>query len=112
MGAAELIYQLRSGKNKRWIQGGTVMKHSNAVGWSDFVNHLAGSDRQKMQGHRGARRKHCVQTAALWQKVADAAGVQVGEQPDPAKTATFQGSSVPAIVVADRHEIDRRDTPG
>jgi len=67
MGAAELICQLRSGKNQRESKG-DVMKHSNAVGWSDFVNHLAGSDRQEMHGHRGARRKHCVQTLLFGRK--------------------------------------------
>src|SRR5260370_2434781 len=108
MGAAELIYQLRSGKNKRWIQGGTVMKHSNAVGWSDFVNHLAGSDRQKMQGHRGARRKHCVQTAALWQKVADAAGGEAGDHPPPTKQRPVQAPLGLCCFSATRPRIARR----
>src|SRR5260370_7914364 len=61
------------------------MKHFNGVGWSDFANHLAGSDRQEMQGHRGARCKHCVQTPALWQKFADAAVVEARYQPAPEK---------------------------
>src|SRR5260370_17600877 len=90
--------------------GGTVMKHSNAVGWSDFVNHLAGSDRQKMQGHRGARRKHCVQTAALWQKVADAAGVEAGDQPPPEKNRILQGAFRLAGFAAKRPEMDSVNT--
>jgi hypothetical protein len=61
------------------------MKHFNAVRWSGCVNHLAGIDRQEMQGHRGARRKHCVQTTALWQRVADAAVVEARHQPAPEK---------------------------
>jgi len=105
MGATELIYQLRSGRNQREIHGGTEMKHFNVVGWSDFVNHVAGSDRQKMQGHWGARRKHCVQTAALWQKVADAAVVEARYQPAPEKVRIVKAAFALAGLAAKRQEM-------
>src|SRR5260370_15279587 len=107
MGAAELIYQLRSGKNQSGIQRGTVMKHFNAVGWSDFANHLAGSDRQEMQGHRGARRKHCVQTPALWQKFADAAVVEARYQPAPEKVRFVKAVFALAGLATKRQEMGR-----
>jgi hypothetical protein len=81
------------------------MKHSNAVRWNDFVNHLAGSDRQEMQGHRGVRRKHCVQTAGLWQKVADAAVVEARYQPAPEKVRIVKAAFALAGLAAKRQEI-------
>jgi len=81
------------------------MKHFNAVRWSDFVNHLAGSDRQEMQGHRGARRKHCVQTVALWQKVANAAVVEARYQPAPEKVRSVKAAFALAGLVAKRQEM-------
>src|SRR5258706_12503907 len=81
------------------------MKHFNAVRWSDFVNHLAGSDRQEMQGHRGARRKHCVQTTALWQKFADAAVVEARYQPAPEKVRFVKPAFALAGLAAKRQEM-------
>ncbi len=81
------------------------MKHSNAVGWSDFVNHLAGSDRQEMHGHRGARRKHCVQTVALWQKVANAAVLEASYQPAPEKVRFVKAAFALAGLATKRQEM-------
>jgi len=81
------------------------MKHSNAVGWSDFVNHLAGSYRQEMHGHRGARRKHCVQKVALWQKVANAAVVEASYQPAPEKVRFVKAAFALAGLATKRQEM-------
>ncbi len=106
MGAAELIYQLCSGKNQRKIHGGTEMKHFNVVGWSDFVNHSAdGGGQVVVQGHRGVRRKNRVQTAALWQKVANAAVVEARYQPAPEKVRFVKAAFALAGLAAKRQEM-------
>src|SRR5260370_2214306 len=75
------------------VDGGTEMKHVNAVGWSDFVNHAAVGGRQKAtQKHRGAHRKDYAQTAALWRKIADAAVVEAHYQPAAGKVCFVQAA--------------------
>src|SRR5258708_32114868 len=81
------------------------MKHFNAVRWNDFVNHLAGSDRQEMQGHQGVRGKHCVQTVALWQKVTNAAVVEARYQPAPEKVRFVKAAFALAGLATKRQEM-------
>ncbi len=82
------------------------MKHFNAVRWSDFVNHVSdGGEQVMMQGHRGVRRKHCVQAVALWQKVADAAVVEARYQPAPEKVRIVKAAFALAGLAAKRQEI-------
>src|SRR6266849_6389050 len=58
------------------------MMNFAAVEWGDFVNPLASDDRRKaMQKHRRTRRKRCVETIALWKKVAGAAALEASYQP-------------------------------
>ncbi len=58
------------------------MKHFKAEEWIDFVNHMASGDRQEaMQKHLGAGCKRCMETVALWQRVANAAAVEASYQP-------------------------------
>src|SRR2546427_809370 len=106
MGSAELTYLLRNGKNSEKIHGGTEMKHFNAVGWSDFVDHVAdGGGQMVMQKHRGARRKHYLRTAALCQKVADAAVVEAGYQPALERVRFVEAAFAQAGLAAQRQEI-------
>ncbi len=101
-----MIYQLCSGKNQRKIHGGTEMKHFNVVGWSDFVNHSAdGGGQVVVQGHRGVRRKNRVQTAALWQKVANAEVVEARYQPAPEKVRFVKAAFALAGLAAKRQEM-------
>ncbi len=82
------------------------MKHFNAVGWSDFVDHVAdGGGQMVMQKHRGARRKHYLRTAALCQKVADAAVVEAGYQPAPERVRFVEAAFALAGLAAQRQEI-------
>ncbi len=81
------------------------MKHLNAVGWSDFVNHAAVSGRQKLtQKQRGALRKHYAQTAALWRKVADAAIAEATYQPAAEKVRFVKTAFTLAGLAAKRQE--------
>ncbi len=87
------------------VDGGTEMKHVNAVGWSDFVNHAAVGGRQKAtQKHRGAHRKDYGQTAALWRKIADAAVVEANYQPAAEKVRFVKAAFALASSVARRRE--------
>jgi len=82
------------------------MKHFNVVGWSDFVNHSAdGGGQVVVQGHRGVRRKNRVQTAALWQKVANAAVVEARYQPAPEKVRFVKAAFALAGLAAKRQEM-------
>src|SRR3989442_11865612 len=90
---------------ERKIHGGTEMKHFNAVGWSDFVNHVAAGGRQKViNKHRGMHRKRCVQTAALWRKVADAAGAATSFPRSPEKSRFANAALALARLAAKRQE--------
>ena len=82
------------------------MKDFNAVGWSDFVKHWAdGGGPMVIEKHRGVRRKHGVQTAALWQKVADATVVEARYQPAPEKVRFVKAAFALAGVRAKRQEM-------
>ena len=90
---------------ERKIHGGTEMKHFNAVGWSDFVNHVAAGGRQKViNKHRGIHRKRCVQAAALWRKVADAAVAEASYQPAAEKVRFVKAAFALAGLAAKRQE--------
>jgi len=58
-----------------------------------------------MQGHRGARRKHCVPTVALWQKVAKAAVVEARYQPAPEKVRFVKAAFALAGLATKRQEM-------
>jgi len=81
------------------------MKHFQVVEWSDCVNHVAAGDRQKaIQKHRGTRRKRCMETAALWQKVANAAAVEANYQPPAESVRVVKAAFATAGFAARRQE--------
>src|SRR5713101_3218481 len=87
------------------VNGGTQMKHFQVVEWSDCVNHVAAGDRQKaIKKHRGTRRKRCMETAALWQKVANAAAVEANYQPPAESVRVVKAAFATAGLAAKRQE--------
>lgn len=109
MGNAELLVPLHSGKDqsKERFTGGIMMKQLNAVGWGDFVSNVVSGDPQDvMQKHRRARHERYLQTAAPWQKVADAAKVEAGYQP-PSKRVRFVKTAFALADLATKRQAAR-----
>jgi len=89
------------------VNGGTKMKHFQVVEWSDCVNHVAAADRQKaIHKHRGTRRKRYMETAALWQKVANAAAVEANYQPPAESVRVVKAAFATAGLAAKPQETN------
>jgi len=70
------------------------------------VNHSAdGGGQVVVQGHGGVRRKNPVQTAALWQKVANAVVVEARYQPAPEKVRFVKAAFALASLATKRQEM-------
>ncbi len=90
---------------ERKANGGTEMKHFKAEEWIDFVNHVGSDDRQEaMQKHLGTGCKRCVETVALWQKVANAAAVEASYQPAAESVRVVKAAFATAGWAAKRQE--------
>ena len=71
--------------------------------WSDFVNRVAlDNPRNALQKHRGKRRKCCVETEALWQKVLNAASVEASYQPPAEGVRVLKAAFATAGLAAKR----------
>src|SRR5260370_17525572 len=81
------------------------MKHFKAEEWIDFVNQMASGDRQEaMQKHLGAGCKRCMETVALWQRVANAAAVEASYQPAAESVRVVKAAFATAGWAAKRQE--------
>ncbi len=81
------------------------MRHFAAVEWSDFVNHVGSDDRQEaMQKHLGTGCNRCVETVALWQRVANAAAVEASYQPAAESVRVVKAAFATAGWAAKRQE--------
>jgi hypothetical protein len=80
------------------------MQYLQAVEWSEFVDRMASDGPpMAMQKHSETCRECCVETSALWQKLADAAEVEASYQPAPEIVRVVKAAFATAGVVAKRH---------
>src|SRR6266496_1608371 len=81
------------------------MKHFKAEEWIDFVNHVGSDDRQEaMQKHLRTDCKRCMETVALWQRVANAAAVEASYQPAAESVRVVKAAFATAGWAAKRQE--------
>lgn len=82
------------------------MKHHKVVEWNNVLrNVVPGHQRKATQNHRGTRRNPCA--AALWQKAANATGVEASYQPAAETVRVAKAAFAIASLSASGREVVR-----